>query len=89
MNCHRCAGHMINECLYAPDEDEMTIHGWRCLNCGEVIDGTILENRRAVAPGLRRLFYRRGTVRSPIPVRLAPVPSRRPRSRRRSLTHAR
>lgn len=81
MNCQRCSGYMIEECLYVPDEIEMTVHGWRCLNCGEVIDGTILHNRRTAPLGPPRLFCRRGDVGAPIPVRLSPLPSRPPRLR--------
>lgn len=81
MNCQRCSGHMIQERLYAPDETEMTVNGWRCLNCGEVIDGTILDNRLRAAQGPRRIFCRRGELATPIAVRLAPLPVRPPQSR--------
>lgn len=83
MDCQRCSGYMIEERLYVPDEIEMTVHGWRCLNCGEVIDGTILHNRRASSLGPPRLFCRRGDVGMPIPIRLAPPPSRPSRPRLR------
>ena len=79
MNCQRCSGYMILESHYIPDEIEMTVYGWRCLNCGEVIDQTILHNRQATSMGSFRLFCRRGTVGSPIPVRLNPTPTRRSR----------
>lgn len=81
MICKRCSGYMVEECFYVPDEIEMTVHGWRCLNCGEVIDGTILHNRRTTVLGPLRLFCRRGDLGSPIPVRLSPLATRPPRSR--------
>lgn len=48
MKCNRCGGlqlwaHFANDggasCLWDYD-------GWRCMNCGDVIDPVILENRR-------------------------------------------
>ena len=45
---------------------EIWMHGWRCLLCGEILDATILANRRSrPKPGPIRS---RQTAR-PIPVR--------------------
>ena len=50
MNCLRCNG-------LAVSDDSITVeigssfdyHGWRCLNCGMVIDDVICHNQRAAA----------------------------------------
>jgi hypothetical protein len=43
MPCHRCRGLMVVD--YAVDL-EQSLSIVRCLNCGEVIDARILENRK-------------------------------------------
>ncbi len=50
MNCRRCNG-------LAVSDDSITVqigsssdcHGWRCLNCGMVIDDVIRRNQQASA----------------------------------------
>ena len=42
MKCHRCGSMMVREILYGPDE---SFWGWRCIQCGEILDEMILENR--------------------------------------------
>ncbi len=42
MKCHRCGGAMIYERCYGGDG---RFWGWKCLICGEIVDGLILENR--------------------------------------------
>lgn len=43
MMCHRCGGMMIYEKFYSDGEH---FFGWRCVICGEIVDGVILGNRR-------------------------------------------
>jgi len=42
--CKRCGGMMVYEKFYDYDEGDC-FWGWRCINCGEVIDEVIIENR--------------------------------------------
>ena len=44
MKCHRCGSMMVREIFYGPDEP---FWGWRCIQCGEILDEMILENRQA------------------------------------------
>jgi len=44
MKCHRCGSVMVFERFYGPGEHFL---GWRCIQCGEIIDQVILENRQA------------------------------------------
>jgi hypothetical protein len=43
MKCHRCGSVMVYERFYGPYEYFL---GWRCIQCGEIIDQVILENRK-------------------------------------------
>ena len=43
MNCNRCGSLMVYEKFYSFHEPYW---GWRCINCGEILDEIILENRR-------------------------------------------
>lgn len=47
MKCHRCGSAMVYERFYGSDGHFL---GWRCIQCGEIIDQLILENRLA-SPG--------------------------------------
>lgn len=54
MTCHRCHGLMVKEqyCdVYEPSEGGC-LDTYRCLQCGEIVDAVILENRRQVADSL-------------------------------------
>ena len=44
MKCHRCGSVMVYERFYGPGEN---FSGWRCIQCGEILDEVILENRQA------------------------------------------
>ncbi len=48
MRCLRCGGLMISDRFQDLQDSTGHIHfyGTRCLVCGEVLDSTILENRR-------------------------------------------
>ena len=43
MKCHRCGSVMVYERFYGPGEN---FFGWRCIQCGEILDEVILENRQ-------------------------------------------
>jgi hypothetical protein len=42
MSCSRCRGMMVREKYFGQGE---SYSGWRCVNCGEIIDPLILDNR--------------------------------------------
>ncbi len=42
MKCPRCRGAMSYEKFYSSHE---SFFGWRCINCGDIVDQVILENR--------------------------------------------
>ena len=48
--CPRCNGRMVPGCtdvLLLEILDESGLLSWRCVNCGEWIDPTVMANRRA------------------------------------------
>ena len=52
MGCKRCNGLMIRDSFLdlRDDTGSLMFHGWRCLNCGEVIDSVVLTHRVASPP---------------------------------------
>jgi hypothetical protein len=46
-NCSRCGGFLVNTFCITPDQgtSEFQIPVWKCLQCGDVFDATILKNR--------------------------------------------
>ena len=48
MTCERCDGLMVCERIYDPQgwSSDLCVDGYRCLLCGNLVDATILENRR-------------------------------------------
>lgn len=48
MTCDRCNGLMVNERIYDCQgmSSDLCVDGYRCLLCGNIVDATILENRR-------------------------------------------
>ena len=48
MNCHRCGGLMVRERFINEGDRSGPYMFWgqRCLNCGEMLDPVILENRK-------------------------------------------
>jgi len=44
MLCPKCKGLMVNERL---TDYAIVFNAWRCVNCGTILDSTILENRKA------------------------------------------
>lgn len=47
MRCFKCNGVMVREKFYDADGDGF--NGWRCINCGVIIDPIIMENARIQA----------------------------------------
>jgi transcription elongation factor Elf1 len=43
MNCPRCNGMMFSERL---SDFFLTFYAWKCVNCGAVVDRTILLNKK-------------------------------------------
>ena len=46
--CSRCGGFLVRSFCVSPDQGtaEFQILVWKCLQCGDVFDATILKNRR-------------------------------------------
>jgi methionyl-tRNA synthetase len=49
MNCPRCDGFMIEDRFIDLQDDTgaLTFEGLRCLQCGEILDPVIVNNRQA------------------------------------------
>ncbi len=47
MTCLRCHGCMVRERFTDlwDDTGQIAFPGWRCLNCGDVLDGVVLRHR--------------------------------------------
>lgn len=47
MDCQKCLGQMIEERFQDLLDDTGQIHfyGFRCINCGDIIDPVIIKNR--------------------------------------------
>lgn len=47
-NCSRCGGFLVNTFCITPEQgtSEFQIPVWKCLQCGDIFDATILKNRR-------------------------------------------
>jgi len=51
MACHRCNGWMASERFVRLSDEERPVQTlWRCVNCGEVVDSVITENREHNQP---------------------------------------
>ncbi|GJL52306.1 hypothetical protein [Candidatus Nitrospira salsa] len=50
MDCRRCAGFMQKQILmdHMNESGEVFIRAWRCINCGEVLDPMIMQNRKCM-----------------------------------------
>jgi len=50
MCCRRCNGFMMRDSFLdlRDDTGRLNFEGWRCLNCGEVIDPVVLTHRTDV-----------------------------------------
>jgi len=58
MKCHRCGGLLIPDQTVGLKDAELVVANWRCFNCGEVVDKTIMENR--VTPSGQRGEEKKG-----------------------------
>ena len=49
MQCQRCQGCMVVDFFLdvMNVSGEMTFNGWRCLNCGDIVDPVITHHRHA------------------------------------------
>ena len=67
MTCKRCDGLMVSEriCDLQGMSSDLCADGYRCLLCGNIVDTTILENRRRLTDAVEPL-----TVSSPYRPRL-------------------
>lgn len=43
MHCPKCGGFMTNERL---TDYSLVFYAWRCINCGTIVDNTILKNKK-------------------------------------------
>ena len=51
MNCVRCNGLTVNDDSFAVQTGSPSdFHGWRCVNCGMIVDDVINQNRREISP---------------------------------------
>lgn len=57
MTCERCHGLMVGERIYdlQGTNGDLCVDGYRCLLCGNVVDTTILANRRRSSDAVERL----------------------------------
>lgn len=48
MTCERCRGWMVRDRFVdlSDDTGRLDFDGWRCINCGEVLDVVVLQHRR-------------------------------------------
>lgn len=63
MNCPRCNGLVVRDDSFAVQTGSSSdFHGWRCVNCGMIVDDVINRNRQVisrqrVSPGSERRRY--------------------------------
>lgn len=52
MRCQRCTGYMIPDSFVdlRDDTGRILFEGWRCINCGEVVDPVVLTHRMESPP---------------------------------------
>jgi DNA-directed RNA polymerase subunit RPC12/RpoP len=60
MRCARCGGLMVREKFEDLDglwsiDHEFT--GWRCLNCGSIVDAMIVEHKRFRSPAMASIGH--------------------------------
>ncbi len=50
MNCLRCNGLAVRDDSFAVQTGSSSdFHGWRCINCGMLVDDVIHRNRQVIA----------------------------------------
>lgn len=78
--CNRCGGMMVeayDDMVRLDDAGTNTI-GWRCVNCGDYVDGLVLQNR-VMQRGTDSFPIRLAKGRAPLP-RSAPLSIQRRRA---------
>ena len=67
MKCLRCNGQMRKEHFsdFSEESGRFAFEGWRCLNCGEILDPLILEHRHSPP-----LYVKSRKRRPVVPLRL-------------------
>ena len=61
MTCLRCDGLMVHEKFEDLDglwSSDHEFTGWRCLNCGAIVDPVIAAHKRITSSQRNTLFYR-------------------------------
>lgn len=78
--CPRCGGMMVETYseLLSPSDKGEDVLTWRCVNCGEYVDGLVLLNRWA-QQGLRPISFHLKRLRS-VPRPPSPLATRRRRA---------
>jgi len=50
MNCLRCNGLAVNDDSFSVQTGSSSdFHGWRCVNCGMLVDDVINQNRQVLS----------------------------------------
>lgn len=50
MNCPRCNGLTVSDDSFAVQTGSSSdFHGWRCVNCGMMVDDVISQNRQVIS----------------------------------------
>lgn len=61
MICHRCRGLCVSDTVR---EDGRTTFVKRCINCGSVLDSTIVKNRLLPLKGLFPKFHKKRAIQT-------------------------
>jgi len=66
MGCKRCQGLMVSDAFIDMDDDSghLWLGVWRCVNCGDVTDLGVAQNRRRQRSGVSSLMDRIKSRRS-------------------------
>lgn len=62
--CLRCHGMMIQDQVVRLDS-RIRLELWRCVNCGDLVDSTVLQNRLAPVKVEKHYPHRRALVSQP------------------------
>jgi ssDNA-binding Zn-finger/Zn-ribbon topoisomerase 1 len=53
MDCPKCKGLMISERM---TDYSIVFYGWRCINCGTIMDGIIMKNKEKPAAAYGKVY---------------------------------
>lgn len=77
MDCRRCQGLMIRDRFIDLEETgHLWMTGWRCMNCGHVVDAVTEHNRKRQANGLVEVT----AVKRPVELASKPKKPRSPQA---------